>query len=517
MNTFKLRTAGKLRLAFALIALAFIIIASTLVARMAAMKGTADDLAKKHAVELFLAQQWRAQVDAVTARVVATTRSNDPAVAAAFKDEITAGVARIGELQKQIVEMAAKDQPRVKEQVDRVLERRTVASDALTRTRELIAAKNLDAATEHFDKVQTPAVGLYMKELDNYVAMRQQDMNDAVKEMDDASSRALALSIVSIIVIVIFTAVTAIVLTRSITRPLETSVAHAHTVASGDLSHRIDTSRHDELGDLMRSLDAMTQSLSGIVSSVREGTQSINVASSEIATGNQDLSNRTEQQASNLEQTAASMEQLTATVKQSAESARQATQLAIGATEVARKGGTVVERVVTTMTAIDQQSKKIADIIGVIDGIAFQTNILALNAAVEAARAGEQGRGFAVVAGEVRALAQRSASAAREIKTLITESVTRVTEGTSLVHDAGATMNEIVTAVQRVNDLIVEISSATQEQSSGIGQINQAVSHLDEMTQQNAALVEQSTAAARSLSDQAQRLTDMVSRFRTAG
>ena len=198
------------------------------------------------------------------------------------------------------------------------------------------------------------------------------------------------------------------------------------------------------------------------------------------------------------------------------ESARQATQLAIGATEVARKGGAVVERVVATMSAIDRQSKKIADIIGVIDGIAFQTNILALNAAVEAARAGEQGRGFAVVAGEVRSLAQRSATAAREIKVLITESVTRVNEGSTLVHDAGTTMVDIVTAVQRVNDLIVEISSATQEQSSGIGQVNQAVSHLDEMTQQNAALVEESTAAARSLSDQAKRLTEMVSQFRTA-
>ena len=512
----KLRTSGKLRLTFALVTVAFVAVATVLLSRMLVIRDTSDTIVKKDAAALFLAQQWKAQVDAVTTRVIASTRSSDPAVAAAFKDEIGTGISRIADLQKQIVDMAQSDTARVKEQVDRVLERRKLASSTLAKTRELLAAKETAAAMQHFEQVQMPAVDAYMRELDNYVALRQQDMADAIKQMDADAQRSLVISIAAILLIVVFTALAAMILTRSITGPLEASVAHAQIVASGDLSHRIDTARHDELGDLMRSLDTMTRSLAGIVSSVRDGAQSINTASEEIAVGNQDLSNRTEQQASNLQETAASMEQLTATVKQSAESARQATQLATGATEVARKGGAVVERVVATMSAIDRQSKKIADIIGVIDGIAFQTNILALNAAVEAARAGEQGRGFAVVAGEVRSLAQRSATAAREIKVLITESVTRVNEGSTLVHDAGTTMVDIVTAVQRVNDLIVEISSATQEQSSGIGQVNQAVSHLDEMTQQNAALVEESTAAARSLSDQAKRLTEMVSQFRTA-
>ena len=515
MAIFQFKTAGKLRLAFALIALAFIVVAAILVSRLVQLRDTADDVAKNHTAELLLAQRWRAEVDGVTTRVVATTRSNDPAVAAAFKDDITAGVARINDIQKQIVDMS-KDDDKVKEQVDRVLERRKAASAALARTRELIAAKDLTAATEHFDKVQTPAVALYMKELDNFVEMRQQDMNLAVTDMDGTAKRAMVLSITAMVVIVLFMAVVAVVLTRSITQPLAAAVKHAEAVAQGDLSMRLDAHRHDEFGDLMRAFDAMTQSLSRIVSNVRDGTHQINTASTEIANGNQDLSNRTEQQASSLEQTAASMEELTATVKHSADSARQATQLAEGASQVARKGGDVVDRVVHTMAAIDQQSKKIADIIGVIDGIAFQTNILALNAAVEAARAGDQGRGFAVVAGEVRALAQRSASAAREIKTLITTSVAQVEEGTSLVRDAGSTMSEIVSAVQRVTDLISEISSATQEQSSGIGQVNQAVGHLDQMTQQNAALVEESTAAAHSLSEQAQRLADAVKQFRLA-
>ncbi len=285
-------------------------------------------------------------------------------------------------------------------------------------------------------------------------------------------------------------------------------------VAQGNLGVEI---RNAESGSLLHSLSTMLSSLRHTVTQVRQSTDSISIASAEIATGNQDLSGRTEQTASNLQQAASSMEQLTGTVKQSADSARQANQLASSAAEVAARGGKVVSQVVSTMEDINTSSKKIADIIGVIDGIAFQTNILALNAAVEAARAGEQGRGFAVVAAEVRSLAQRSAQAAKEIKGLIGVSVERVEAGSRLVSDAGQTMSEIVGSVQRVSDIIGEITAASSEQSDGISQINGAVTQLDQMTQQNAALVEESAAAAESLKDQAKRLAEVVSVFRIGG
>jgi len=301
---------------------------------------------------------------------------------------------------------------------------------------------------------------------------------------------------------------------RSICNPLDQAVAVATRIASGDLSGRVDHVGRDEPARLMQALAGMQESLRGLVGQVRESSESIEVASTEVATGNTDLSQRTELAAGNLQRTASSMEQLTSTVRQSADSARTANQLASSAAEVAARGGNVVAQVVSTMDEIDASSKKIADIIGVIDGIAFQTNILALNAAVEAARAGEQGRGFAVVAGEVRNLAQRSAEAAREIKTLIGASVDRVESGSRLVQDAGSTMTEIVASVQRVTDIIGEISAAASEQSQGIGAINGAVTELDQMTQQNAALVEESAAAAESLKEQAKRLAGVVSKFR---
>jgi methyl-accepting chemotaxis protein len=313
---------------------------------------------------------------------------------------------------------------------------------------------------------------------------------------------------------VVVAIVLGVLITRSVTVPIREAVRIAETVASGDLGSRIDVSRHDETGELLAALKKMNDSLARVVGTVRQSSDSIATGSSQIATGNADLSQRTEEQASNLQQTAASMEQLASTVRNNAEAAQQASQLASGASQVAAQGGEVVGRVVGTMEEISASSKKIADIIGVIDGIAFQTNILALNAAVEAARAGEQGRGFAVVAGEVRSLAQRSAQAAREIKSLIGESVEKVEAGSQLVADAGRTMADIVAQVRRVTDLIGEISAATQEQTTGIGQVSSAVSQLDQVTQQNAALVEQSAAAADSLRQQAQRLVEAVSVFR---
>jgi methyl-accepting chemotaxis protein len=306
-------------------------------------------------------------------------------------------------------------------------------------------------------------------------------------------------------------------ITGSITRPLNRAVGMAQAVAGGDLTMRMECTTTDETGQLLRALIDMNDSLARTVGQVRSGTDTIATASNQIASGNLDLSSRTEQQASSLEETASSMEELTSTVTQNAENARQATKLVVAASEFASKGGAVVDQVVTTMGAIKESSGKIVDIISVIDGIAFQTNILALNAAVEAARAGEQGRGFAVVASEVRTLAQRSASAAKEIKELIGRSVQTVDAGAVLVDEAGATMAGIVKAVKQVADIMTQISAASSEQSSGIEQVNQAIVSIDDVTQQNAALVEEAAAAAQSMRDQADLLAQAVSVFKLAG
>ena len=305
-------------------------------------------------------------------------------------------------------------------------------------------------------------------------------------------------------------------LRKAITGPLDEALAHFRAISAGDLTQRVEIRSHDEMGQLMEGLKGMQGKLTDTITSVRNGAQSIATATAQISAGNTDLSQRTEEQAASLEQTASSMEQLTSTVRQNADNARQASDLARSATEVANQGSQVVAQVVDTMDGIHGSSQQISDIIGVIEGIAFQTNILALNAAVEAARAGEQGRGFAVVAGEVRTLAQRSASAAKEIKALISESVDRVTNGTELVGRAGKTMTEINDAVRRVTDIMAEIAAASEEQSDGIEQVNKAVTQMDEVTQQNAALVEEAAAAAVSLEEQASRMSGVVNVFRVA-
>jgi len=306
-------------------------------------------------------------------------------------------------------------------------------------------------------------------------------------------------------------------LTRSITAPIGKAVMIASAVAEGDLTHRVGTHSRDETGQLLEALDEMNISLARTVGSIRTGAETISVASAQIAAGNTDLSSRTEQQAASLEETASSMEQLTGTVHQNTGNAREAAEMASSASKIAQRGGDAVKQVVGTMDGIAESSAKVAEIIATIEGIAFQTNILALNAAVEAARAGEQGRGFAVVAGEVRALAQRSASASREIKDLIEESVQRVKVGTQQVHAAGNTISEIVLAVTKVTDLVREISAASEEQNKGITQVNQAVAQMDQVTQQNAALVEEAAASAQAMNDQATTLRDAVSIFRFNG
>jgi methyl-accepting chemotaxis protein-1 (serine sensor receptor) len=337
---------------------------------------------------------------------------------------------------------------------------------------------------------------------------------DIDAENDAADKRAVTTMFATVLVTMVIGCVSVLSLIRSITTPLNEAVGLAQMVADGDLRTEVTARTSDEIGDLLRALKLMQANLSNIVGKVRTGTETIHMAASEIATGNLDLSSRTEEQASSLEETAASMVQLTTTVKQNNENAEQACQLAAAASNVAQKGGQAVEQMVQTMGSINESSRKIVDIIGVIDGIAFQTNILALNAAVEAARAGEQGRGFAVVASEVRNLAQRSAAAAKEIKELIGDSVGRVEAGSRLVGQAGTTMDEVVASVQRVTAIIGEISIASGEQRDGIEQISTAINSMDSVTQQNAALVEQAAAAADALEQQAASLQDAVSIFK---
>ena len=360
----------------------------------------------------------------------------------------------------------------------------------------------------------TPRSAAFIEAIADFSRYVQESENATIEMAHQNFQRAIAAVVAGVVLALILMVLARIVFGRLVVRPLVEAGTHFDKIAGGDLTSRVEVRNNNEIGQLFSALKRMQESLTRTVSAVRRGVDEINVGSREISAGNTDLSSRTEEQAASLEETAASMEELASTVKQNADNARQANQLAASASSVAERGGQAVSEVVSTMEGISASSRKISEIVSVIDGIAFQTNILALNAAVEAARAGEQGKGFAVVAGEVRSLAQRSAQAAKEIKALIEDSVSKVDAGSQQVERAGATMQEIVASVKRVTDIMGEISAASEEQSSGIDQVNRAVSQMDEVTQQNAALVEQAAAAAGSLQEQAQQLAEAVSVFK---
>ncbi|QDL55283.1 methyl-accepting chemotaxis protein [Rhodoferax aquaticus] len=458
-----------------------------------------------------LSTEWTGLTETNSARNMAIVMSPGNVISDVFSDAVTATSARITDLQKQMEAMPLRDADQA--QLSKIKDLRKTVIETRDAARKIKTEGNEAEAQKLMRETYQPALNAYVGAQRELVKMQQEHVAEVQVETEARrSSNAMGI-IAGLIVIIVVIFVATRWLVGSIREPLEQANALAARIAQGDLSTTVTTSREDEFGNLLRSLHTMNQALRSMVTEVRGSTDSIATASAEIAAGNNDLAQRTEQTSSNLQSTASSMGSLTSTVQQSADNARQASALASSASTVAVRGGAVVQQVVQTMQEIDASSKKIADIISVIDGIAFQTNILALNAAVEAARAGEQGRGFAVVASEVRTLAQRSADAAKEIKALINTSVEKVESGTALVTDAGTTMDEIVQSVRRVADVISEITAAANAQSSGIEGVNQSVGNLDQMTQQNAALVEESAAAAESLRDQADRLKQAVAVF----
>ncbi|MFZ6749279.1 methyl-accepting chemotaxis protein [Undibacterium sp. Ren11W] len=515
MNIKNLKIGQRLGLGFGLLLLLLVIIASLGVIKMASLNVDTDTLVKVDWVQSKLANKALDNTRGSIARVFQSVAATEPAEIAKSQERLLANTAAFNEALDKLEPMFIHPDDKA------LLAKAKQARNAYVASFGKVAALLKDGNREEASKL---AYGDTYKELHTF-ASSLRDLNEAQeKEFDETAlnsaatyksgrTQLIVLSLAALFLGLGF----AWWVARSITGPIQAAVAVAQSIAGGNLDGQIDVNSKDETGQLLLALKEMNASLNQVCSQVRASTDSIATASSEIASGNMDLSSRTEAQASSLEQTAASMEEITGTVKQNADNARQANQLAATASEVASKGGAVVAQVVETMGAINTSAKKITDIISVIDGIAFQTNILALNAAVEAARAGEQGRGFAVVASEVRNLAQRSAAAAKEIKTLIDESVENVGIGTKLVDQAGATMNEIVESVRRVTDVMSEISSASHEQTSGIDQINLAITQMDSVTQQNAALVEQAAAAAATLQNQAANLTQVVAIFKLGG
>jgi methyl-accepting chemotaxis protein len=494
------------------------------------LQGSAD--ATRAMMEVPLAKErliseWYRIVFAGIRRTTAIAKSSDTSLAPFFAEDIANSTKRAQELIKQIEALSTEEDKRLMAELGGVRKAYVDSRDGINKAK---AAGNMDEAAVLMEKDYQPAAKGYEAMLQKLLDHQNKKIDEAAREIDAIAAQSRNLQVVLAVLTAAFSVAFAWWLATGITRPMRHAVEMARRVADGDLTGEHGNGQgsgqggraagpyaRDETGQLLQALEDMHVSLVRIVSQVRSGTDAITSASSQIASGNLDLSARTEQQASSLEETASSMEELTSTVRQNADNAREANQMAMAASDVARKGGEAVSDVVGTMQSIDESSRKIVDIIGVIDGIAFQTNILALNAAVEAARAGEQGRGFAVVASEVRNLAQRSAAAARDIKTLIGDSVDKVGAGTRQVAQAGATMQEVVASIERVTAIMGDITHASQEQSAGIDQVNGAITEMDNATQQNAALVEQAAAAAQSMQDQAGELAQAVSVFKLDG
>lgn len=505
-----LKISHKLNSAFALIIAIFLLAAGFTAWRVEQVSQATLRMGES-AERLKIGSAWQGDVRQNSARSLAVAYAEGTEVLHFFQASMASTTQATNQKQQAYMELA--NNPRSKARGEKVIEQRKLWLQA----RDEVNAMKLRVDNQ---QVQAFVQSRFIPVTDAYVAATQELVDGEVADVAAAQAEVNAMFQQLYVLggsLIALAAVMALIiswrLSRSISAGVESARAVAQRIGAGDLSHEVHVTRQDEIGQLLAALRDMQSSLSGVVRSVRQGSDSVALASAEIAHGNQDLSARTESQASALEETSASMEQLGSTVQQNADNARQANQLAQNASNVAIQGGQVVAQVVDTMKGISESSTRIADIISVIDGIAFQTNILALNAAVEAARAGEQGRGFAVVAGEVRSLAQRSAEAAKEIKALISTSVSNVNTGSAQVSQAGDSMQEIVSSVRRVTDLIGEISAATSEQRDGFSQVNHAVSNLDQMTQQNAALVEESSAAAVAMNEQAQRLAQVVSVF----
>jgi len=520
MNFSKMTVSKRLGLGFALV-LAFLIAVTVVgIYRMAQIQGRLERIVNVSNVETRLALDMRAIVYDRMVSLRNLTLLNDAADMEKDLAKIADQSKKYAEANDKLLKLISDDahtNSDKKALLEKLKDRETAAAQLPAKAQELGLANNPEVATITLIKKLRPVQQGWLDTLDDLVTLEDKINSEVAQDASSAFKAATTMMLVLGALALAGGIAAAVYISRSLLRQLggepDYAAQIAGQIAAGELTAPIDVS-HGDQNILIFEMKRMRDSLVNIVAQVRSGTDTIATASSEIATGNLDLSSRTEQQASSLEKTTSSMRELTTTVKQNADNAREANQLAASASEVARQGGVVVAQVVDTMGSINESSKKIVDIISVIDGIAFQTNILALNAAVEAARAGEQGRGFAVVAAEVRNLAQRSAAAAKEIKTLIDTSVEKVEVGTKLVGQAGVTIDQVVSSVKHVTDIIAEITAASQEQSAGIEQVNHAIIEMDGVTQQNAALVEQAAAAAQSLQDQASELAKVVSVFK---